>query len=44
MFGVEVILTLFVTRVALPVLILLLIGERYRRRSARYWFHFRGKR
>ena len=38
MIGTEVILTLFVTRVLLPVFILILIGEIFRRRDANYWF------
>jgi hypothetical protein len=36
--GTEVILTLFATRVLLPVLTLILIGEISRRRDANYWF------
>ncbi len=39
MFGTEVILALTLTRVLLPVLALLLIGELVRRREANYWSH-----
>jgi len=35
--GTEVILTLVLTRVVVPVFILLLIGEWARRREANYW-------
>ena len=38
MIGTEVILTLVLTRVVLPVFILLVIGEWSRRREANYWF------
>ncbi len=37
MYGTEVILTLVVTRVVLPVIVLLLIGEWSRRHEANYW-------
>ena len=37
MFGTEVILTLVLTRVVLPVIVLLLIGELSHRREANYW-------
>jgi hypothetical protein len=37
MIGAEVILTLVLTRVVVPVCILLLVGEWYRRREANYW-------
>lgn len=37
MFGTEVILTLVLTRVVLPIIALLLIGEWSRRREADYW-------
>ena len=37
--GTEVILTLILTRVVLPVVTLLLLGEWVRRREADYWFH-----
>lgn len=37
MFGIEVILTLVFTRLVLPVIVLLLIGEWSRRREANYW-------
>jgi hypothetical protein len=38
MYGAEVILILVLTRVVLPVLSLILIGEWVRRREANYWF------
>jgi hypothetical protein len=37
MFGTQVILTLVFTRLVLPALILLSIGEWIRRRDAKYW-------
>lgn len=37
MIGTEVILTLVLTRLVVPVCILLLIGEWSRRRDANYW-------
>lgn len=37
MIGTEVILTLVLTRVVLPVIVLLLVGEWYRRNDANYW-------
>jgi hypothetical protein len=38
MIGTEVILTLVLTRVVVPVFILMLVGEWFRRREANYWF------
>lgn len=38
MIGLEVLLVLLVTRLILPVGLLLLIGERVRRNQAQYWF------
>ena len=38
MYGIEVMLTLFITRIVLPFGTLLLIGEWVRRREANYWF------
>jgi hypothetical protein len=35
--GTEVILTLVLTRIVVPVLILLVIGEWVRRRESNYW-------
>ncbi|MEW6402195.1 MAG: hypothetical protein AB1649_10375 [Chloroflexota bacterium] len=35
--GTEVILTLVLTRIVVPVLVLLLIGEWSRRHEANYW-------
>ncbi|HEY6073710.1 MAG TPA: hypothetical protein VIV15_10025 [Anaerolineales bacterium] len=37
MIGTEVILTLVLTRVLLPIIILLVIGEWSRQREANYW-------
>ena len=37
MYGMEVILILVVTRVVLPVFVLLMVGELARRRDANYW-------
>jgi hypothetical protein len=37
MYGVEVMLTLFVTRIVLPFGLLLLVGEWVRRRETDYW-------
>jgi hypothetical protein len=38
MYGIEVILTLILTRLVFPIGTLLLIGEWIRRREANYWF------
>ncbi len=37
MYGIEVMLTLFFTRIVLPFGLLLLVGERVRRRETNYW-------
>lgn len=38
MFGIEVILTLILSRIILPVGLLLWLGEWTRRRQTNYWF------
>ena len=38
MFGIEVILTLILVRIILPIGLVLLLGEWVRRREINYWF------
>lgn len=38
MFGIEMVLTLILIRVILPIGLILLLGEWVRQRETRYWF------
>ena len=38
MFGVEVVLTLIILRIILPIGLVLWLGERVRQRDISYWF------
>ena len=38
MFGIEVVLTLMLVRIILPIGLVLLLGEWVRRREINYWF------
>jgi hypothetical protein len=38
MFGIEVVLTLIIIRIILPITLVIWLGERGRQRESSYWF------